>query len=776
MSDTTTSPGSASERRLAAIIFTDVVDYSARMQRDETGTMALVRDDFAQMERQAARHGGEVLNTMGDGMLLGFASAVQAVTYALQLQAEFTHRRLMKAAEQTLEHRIGIHVGEVFRQDGRVAGDGVNIAARIQTLAPAGGICVSQSVYDLIKGKITVPVKALGPQELKNIAERMPIFQLMLPGGNAAAPTPRRDRRWIVALAAAGLLVVAAVWFWLSRGATPAAGPIDKSIAVLPFVNRSVDKENEFFTDGTHEDILTNLAHVRELRVVSRTSVMPYRATTKKVPEIGRELHVAYILEGSVQRAGSMVHFTAQLIRAANDEHLWAKSYDRELTAANVFAIQAELAQAIASELQAALSPQEKSLIARRPTGNLAAYDLYLKARDSVNQDAFSQRALQKQESLLQAAVELDPKFAAAWGELAATHVKFLLAKSDVTPARLAKATAAINRATSLEPESPDVIRSAAIYYNLGLNDRARVAEQLERLLRLQPNDADAHRLLGQIQFSEGRYVDSVASHQKAVRLDPVNVEALNDLALLLRRGRRYAEAMMVQRQVIALHAERVEESVTLADLAFCATGSTRESAELAPRLEARDAKSMQTVLLRIKLAVWRGDLTEAIRLDRLQPDPDEEIVQLIFGRTTMMASAYAAHGDTAATGSRFAALRTALGNRLALEPDNTGLMRQLAILEAVLGDKEAALRHVQRAFDLVPPGMMRENARYALAVVLALTGENERAIAELTRALRLPGLANVHELKVFPAFHRLRGDARFEVLVNDPKNNAPLY
>jgi adenylate cyclase len=347
----------ADERRLVAIMFTDVVGYSARVQRDERTTLALVKADFAHIAELVAQRGGEVLDTMGDGMLLCFPSAVQAVGCALQIQADFNARRERKTADEALEHRIGIHVGDVVRQDGQVAGDGANIAARLQTKAPAGGICVSQMVRDTIVGKLSFHEEFLGPQNLKNIAVKVAAYSLTPPGPqvSAVAKGPGMRTGLIIGLTVGVLAFAVVAWQWPGvRHAPIRAGGPGRSIAVLPFVNMSDDKENAYFADGVHEDILTNLAPIRTLHVVSRTSVMQYRDSRLSMRQLGEQLNVDYILEGSVRGRGSKVRVTMQLIDARTDEHLWAKSFDRDLS--DIFATQSELSKQVAVELAAAIT------------------------------------------------------------------------------------------------------------------------------------------------------------------------------------------------------------------------------------------------------------------------------------------------------------------------------------------------------------------------------------------------------------------------------------
>ena len=559
------------------------------------------------------------------------------------------------------------------------------------------------------------------------------------------------------------------------------------AVAVLPFENRSAEKENEFFTDGVHDNILTSLTNIGQLQVVSRTSVMEYRGTKKKIPQIARELNVAYVLYGSVQRDGRSVRITGQLIRAATDEHIWAKNFDRELSTAGIFAIQSELAQAIAGELKAAISPSERKLIERRPTENLAAYDLYLKARDVPfeRREAWDSReSFLKKEALLGAAVELDPKFAAAWAELSRTHARFVVGKIDTTPERRAKVKAALERALEFDPDSPEVIRALIFYHFWITNDRARGIAELERLLRVAPNDAEGYSTLGGLQVGEGKFVEALANVEKAMRLDPRSLSVAGDVEFLMWRGRRYAEATQAMRRQSSLWTEDLKEEVRFGRVAFQADGSTRKMEELAARIETKSPGSADAVRLRQTIALWRGDLEEAIRIDRLNPMPADakpgNAPGLVNGDGVGdMALVYLFKGDRDAARKRLGNFPAFLRADLDREPDNTRLIRYLATVEAILGNKESAVRLAERSVELATGGPIasgRQNAREVLAQVCAIVGEKDRAIAELTHLLRTPSQVNIHELKVMPAYFNLRGDARFEALVDDPKNNAPLF
>ena len=782
------------ERRLAAIVFSDVVGYTARMQRDETGTMALVGADFARMAALAADEEGEGLNTMGDGMLVGFPSAVQAVTFALQAQAEFAHRRVLKPPEKALEHRIGIHVGDVFRMDGRVAGDGVNIAARVQAKAPACGICVTQTVYDLIRGKVTVEAVALGPQEFKNIAEKIPVYHLVLPVGGG----PLLPRKHGVGMAIAGiavLLTAIGVLWWRYRpgGGAPAGSasagsasaayavtaPANKSIAVLPFVNMSSDKENAYFCDGVQEDLLTNLANIAELRVVSRTSVEQYRGATKPIRQIAQELGVSWILEGSVQREGGKVRVTGQLINAATDEHVWAKSYDRDL--ADIFAIQSELAQTIASSLQTALSPQENSLVERKPTANTAAYDLYLKAKAVGRDDAsFSPAGAQKLETLLSAAVDLDPNFAEAWGLLAYVHARAYFVGYDKSPDRLGKAKTAIDKAVSIAPDSPEIVRFLGFYYYLTQRDYARAEEQFEKFAHMEPNSIFAWGALGVVQRSEGRWLNAIESERRGVQLDPRGVNVARNLLASLRMCRRYDEALALGRQIVAMNTGSIDQFSVIAATEFAATGDTREAGEFLASQEAKDPNSGRFTGYHKLLAQMHGDFAEAARIDRLQSFTVEDNPGILAKRVQALyaAEVYRALGDVASARARLGDFPAQLRARLVSEPTNGPIWQALGRMELILGHNDEALRCAEKATELpeAKDGFDGPPAWINIAIIHAWTGDKGRAIAELADILRRPSYLNVNSMRCEAAYVVLRGNPRFEALISDPKNNTPLF
>ncbi len=599
-----------------------------------------------------------------------------------------------------------------------------------------------------------------------------------------------RSHLWITgAIIAAGAAIVAAVL--IGKKATPPppaeAAPAassaavvpanDKSIAVLPFENMSDDKDSGYFADGIHEDILTNLALIHEFRVVSRTSVMPYRTTTKSIRQIAQELGVSYILEGSVRRAGNKVRVTGQLIRAASDEHVWAQAYDRDLT--DIFAIQAELSQQIALALKTALSPEEKTLIARRPTQNTEAYDMYLRAREVDNRTSGTRPELDKDEALTQRAVDLDPSFAAAWGHLARVEALFSFWNFDPSEARMAKAKAAIDTAVRLSPEDPDVIDCLGSYLYYAHRDYKGATAQYERLAALQPNNPTVWSSLGLILRREGRFAEGMVQLRKATQLDPGNISYSRNLAELLLAGRRYDEYQVEQRRMIGMVPDQIDEAFGLASSYVDSRGSTDEGDQFITHLTPEQANSPRGIFIRMNWAREKGDWAEAIRLDKLQPYFEEDgaphYVQAFFAAITLKRS-----GDLRAARARIAGFAEEVRGRLEKEPNNLNVMFMLSGYESLLGHHDEAIRLAQKGMDALPESVDAVDGPYGplvLALAYSHAGDQDRAMRLLTHLAHTPfAQFNAYEFKLNGAFAELNNDPRFQALLSDPANNAPLF
>ncbi len=614
-------------------------------------------------------------------------------------------------------------------------------------------------------------------------------------GGNAGgevhahSPVPKRASTWLLPAIVAVLVVLGSAFVLLRLPAklppSPVAPVVEtapvpvapaKSIAVLPFENMSEEKDaSAFFADGVHEDILTNLSFVRDLRVVSRTSVMQYRNTTKPISQIARELGVAYILEGSVRRAGNKVRVTGQLIHAATDEHVWAKAYDRDIT--DVFAIQAELAQAIAAALQAAISPAEKSLLERKPTDNPAAYDLYLKARQQQSQGGFSDE--EGVITLLDQAVQLDPNFAEAWAMLGARHA-FAYFNRDRSPSRLAQAKTAIETALHLAPEDPAVIEAGGDYYYYGYRDYARATEQYEKLAQLRPNDEAVFASLAYIHRRQGQAREALADFRRALELDPDNGRETSELINTLMACRLYDDVLVAGNRYLQKHPDHLFIASLVAGADYAAHGSIEKFKAFARRTVPAENQA-EFLYIRLINARILGDWAEAIRLDHEQRYFDADTDTPRWMQDVLAAATLAEAGDMPAARSRAGEAVVVMNAELARQPLSAVLWANLGLGHALLGEKDEALRCGDKAREILPEShdaIQGADVAALRASALAYAGEKDQARAEFERLLHVPFALNpIFERGMFfGSWKPLRDDPRFQALLADPRNNAPLF
>ncbi len=553
-----------------------------------------------------------------------------------------------------------------------------------------------------------------------------------------------------------------------------------KSVAVLPFENLSKDPENAFFAEGVQEDVLTQLTLLRELHVISGASVQRFRGSTKSALEIGAELGVAFVLRGSIERAGNRVHVTGQLIDARNDENLWAKSFTRDLN--DVFAIQAEIAAAIADAMHVAISPEEKARIGYRPTTNAAAYDLYLRARQMDLDVRNDPEDMPKMVALLAQAVKLDPNFAEAWGELGAAKAWVYFGGTDHAEERRTEATQAIDMAQSLAPDSPAVIRSVGIYYYYAFRDYRRAAAQFDRLAQIQPNDDEVYYYLGLVQRRQGKWADSVRNLRHALELDPNSVRNNKTLLTVLHGLRYYEEADLGLRRLVQSHPGLWESRASLALLSFYERGSRREADEFLAGLSPTAAQSDEALEFRANVAFVTGDLAEAMRVDRLEAPINKHHDCGDYGCDVMAALVLAADGQSEAARARIQPWMPGIQALLDQDPGDPMAWDVKGAMEALLGNGPEAVRCVQKSIELVPESAdaLGGTLNHAyLAMVYAWTNQKDRAMDEVEFLVHQPCLmdshANVFEMEHSPWLAPLRGLPRFEAIIRDPANNAPL-
>lgn len=513
-------------RRLAAILSADVEGYSRLMGEDEPATVRAITEYREVIASAVSGRGGRVVDAPGDNVLAEFASVVDAVQCAVDIQRELGSRNAALPVARRMRFRIGINLGDVIVEGERLYGDGVNIAARLESLAEGGGICLSGAAYDQVEGKLPLAYEALGEHTVKNIARPVRVYRVRLePGPSPGAPS----RRWRPDRRAAMRLVVIVViltllgaggwagWRWL--GTPESAGlplPDRPSVAVLPFTNLSQDPAQEYFSDGVTEDLITGLSKVSGLFVIARNSAFTYKGRAVKVREVGRDLGVRYVLEGGVQRAGDRVRITAQLVDAATGYHVWAERYDRQVR--DIFALQDDVTQQIVEALAVKLTEAEKVRLGRVPTAVPEAYDLVLRGNEQRKRTTREGNAEARR--LFAQALELDPEYAAAYAGLSWTHLQSWQFLWSPTRESLDQARDLAERAIALDNTLADAYHLLG-QVHLWQKEHDRAIRQAERAIELAPNDADGYETLAEILSWSGRAEESIGLIRHAMRLNP---------------------------------------------------------------------------------------------------------------------------------------------------------------------------------------------------------------------------------------------------------------
>jgi TolB-like protein/Tfp pilus assembly protein PilF len=543
----------------------------------------------------------------------------------------------------------------------------------------------------------------------------------------------------------------------------------EKSIAVLPFENRSDDKQNSYFADGVQDEILTGLSRVADLKVVSRTSVMQYKAGARNLREIGQQLGVAHVLEGSVQRVANRVRVTAQLVDTRTDAHLWAEYYDRDI--ADVFAIQSEIAETITEQLRAKLSPGERAAIKQPPTTDLAAYDLFFRARalyaDTSNQIQAGKK-LPEAARLLDEAVGRDPNFLAAWCLLARVHGDIYWQGHDHTPERLKLANTALQAALRLRPDAGEVHLGLADYYYHGFRDYGRARSELDIARRTLPNNPEVFEYTGYIDRREGKWLEATRNLERALELDPRNFLTLQQLALVFQMQHRYGEETRTYDRALAILPDDPFTLMSRAQVTFDERADIKPFQDTLAQLVARDPMLAPDV-----------DDTDHALCERTPAAAARALQNYAVNGTNPNGANYPraywegfiarCQGDTKRAQAAFSAAREEVGKIVENQPDFAAALSLLGMIDAGLGRNEDALREGRRACELLPTAKDAvDGAAFAvnLAQIYAWTGNNDLAIEQIAAVERAPNYLTYGMLKLHPQWDDLRGDPRFEQIV----------
>jgi TolB-like protein/Tfp pilus assembly protein PilF len=587
------------------------------------------------------------------------------------------------------------------------------------------------------------------------------------------AGAARAKRAWIYVAIVGGLLSIGL--FFVGRyTAVPKqnAGNSAKSIAVLPFENLSADKQNIYFADGVQDQILTNLAKVSELKVISHTSARQYKSGIQRnLREIGHQLGVAYIVEGSVQRAGDRLRINAQLIDARTDTHVWAETYDR--TAADLFAIQSELAESIVAQLKAKLSPKQKAEIEERPTQDLVAFDLYLQAKQIVDSYLIAEdvrAALLKAQQSLDEAIKRDEKFVAAYCYAARANDLLYFFDLDPTQDRIFLAETAVNAALRLRPDSAEAHFAMADFLFRCRRDYDRALEELAIARPGLPNSTPFFILSGYINRRRNHWPEAERDFSKAVALDPRNPNAYNLLADTYILQRRFPEAVQTYDRVMDAGEHTPLVQFRRASAIFSGTGNSKPLRDALTESPTLDVAGGQTPA-RVMFALIDGNRAEAERALAASPRADFQDIDFSFYYPKAWFEAVIARdsGDSAGTVAAFRSTRAILAQRLIIKPEHARTIAVLAQVDAALGQKELALQEEQHAIDIMPiskdiydGGLVLEG----LAQVYTWSGDHDRAIEVLQKLVSMPSYINYARLKFHPLWKPLRGNPRFEAIV----------
>jgi TolB-like protein/Flp pilus assembly protein TadD len=581
-----------------------------------------------------------------------------------------------------------------------------------------------------------------------------------------SAPGTHR-RRNLILLIATGVIVSAAAGFFLLPHAS--ARKIDKSIAVLPFQNLSDEKENAYFADGIQDDILTNLSKISDLKVISRMSVMSYRGEgVRNAREIGKALGVAALLEGSVRRVGNRVRVNVQLINANNDEHIWAEDYDRDLT--DVFAIQTDLAQKIASALQAKLSPNEKARLDRRPTQNPDAYLLFVQAHDYANRTDMFHDTSFKAEPLFEQAIKLDPNFAAAFAGLSMLE-SWIYHSFDPTTSRREKARLNANEALRLQPDLPEAHLALGFSYYYGDRDYERALAEFDIARHGLPNESQAYLAIGSIQRRQGKWVESNANLEKAAELDPKNTDVLINLGFSYIAQRNFETADKSLDRVIAASPQSFQARAMKGFMAVLWRGDLSAAEKVFSSTPPESDPGGLITWSRVWVLTLERKLPEALQvLERFRGETMLATTTAPCPKAFLKGIIHLLQGDKTEAQAEFEHARLVSEKLIREAPEDSARHGQHGIILAALGQKQEAIAEGKRAVELLPESqdaMDGPQATATLAKIYAWTGEFDEAFRLLDHLFSVPNSLTVPMLKLEPAWDPLRQDPRFQALID---------
>lgn len=692
-------------RKLTAIMFIDMVGYTAMMQKDENKARKLVQRQRELIKPSVVKNSGEVLQYIGDGTLCTFRSAIEAVNCAVEIQ-----KALKDDDEMNL--RIGIHVGDIVFEGDDIYGDGVNVASRIEPLAEPGGICISGRVQDDIKNQVEIDTVFLGDQRLKNVDKPIEVYalkgdELSVPRKEAGSAYQilgdKKMRNWLSATASLIVVLLLGGYFFYSGDMT--SPPDKKMLVVLPFENLG-SPENEYFADGITEEITSRLAAISGLGVISRTSAIQYKNHTKNAEQIGKELGAHYILEGTIRyqlddEGRHAVRITPQLIRVSDDTHLWATTYDGFME--EIFKLQTDIAEKVASAMDITLLEPERKLINREHTKNLKAYDYFLRGNDYLYRGTEGKNFIEAI-NYYQTAVELDPNFALAYARLSLAYT-YLYWYGSATEERQIQAEKAVLEALRLIPNLTEAHLAYGEFHNRVHRDYNEALEHFSIALRSQPNNSDVYAALALVQKRQGKWEESIANYRRATKIDPLSPTKTLGTALTYLYLRDYLEAEKYILRAKALNPNSSDIYAYEAWLYLLSDGNTERAKRVLSEASLVDISEIMAGAKSYLwgIGLWRFDLLKKGRneiIDNISPDSfgNDKLTFFLTKAQLYNLMEEEKYGD-----AYYDSARILLEEKIKKSPNNFRLNSLLGFVCAKLGLRDRAIEAGLKGTEIMP-------------------------------------------------------------------------
>ncbi len=767
-------------RQLAAIMFTDIVGYTKLMGNDQAKAIESLRKNRELQKPIVENFHGNWIKELGDGVMASFNTVSDAVNAAIKIQ---------EACNELNEFqlRIGIHQGEMVFENEDVFGDGVNVASRIVSMAVPGGIYISGKVFDEIKNQKNIECISLGMYELKNVNGAVEIYAISNPGISFPQnEKPRKKNMGVTSkksvlnktLLKSGIILIAlivAAGLYIKFSPAISNNAEAKSIAVLPFINLSSDKDDEYFAVGMCDEILTNLSKIGDLKVISHTSVLKYKNTNKSLREIAGELGVNNILEGSVQKSKDRIRINVQLINAKNDQHLWAESYDRDNK--DVFSIQSEIAKMIAQQMNATLSEKEKSLIEEKPTENLQAYDFYLRGKnyyDSylnyANKDTEGRARVER---MFRAALRLDPHFVEAYFGLINSYLDIYWngVETNSDDYKI-KAKNLLDSLLLLNIDKPAVHMANGYYKYHGERDYKGAIEEFDIVEKSNPNNSDVIIAKGYVYRRLGKFDEAIKNFEKAAALNPNSKEAFGSLSTTLIQNRNADAGILATEKSISLEPDLADGYLQKAQVYIDFKNDFKTARAVLDNARNFVDVSKLNYLYEYMDAL-QGNYTSLLKDISRFPDSLSVTQANIFTNAKVMAVIFKAEGKPDSAKKYFNRDRELMTSLLKKEPDDFRIHANLGVDYAGLGEKKKALEHANRACQLMPlskDGLMGVFPLEGLALVYTYLEEQNEAIDILEKLLKLPkhfeSTTTIPLYKLHPNWKSLQNNPRFQKML----------